>query len=110
MAKIHAWFLLDGGVNFTDHIHAPPSEWPRLDNRVHCRRGNHLNFPKLLTRLTPFIIFETVLKHAGLVEPRSPNQPLHLVSRLVSPTSSFVHLMQKPIRLGWSQTFKQQAF
>jgi hypothetical protein len=63
-----------------------------------------------LTCLTSLIIFEAIFKHGGPVISRSLNQPLHLMSRLMSLTGSFMNLVQEPIHLSRSQALEQQSF
>jgi hypothetical protein len=56
-------------INFANHIHAPASEQPWFDDRVHYWRWYHLNLPEPLTCLTSFIIFEAIFKHGGPLIP-----------------------------------------
>ena len=69
-----------------------------------------MNLAESLTCLTSLVIFKAILKHGRPVISRSPNQPFHLMSRLMSTAGSLMNLMQKPIQLRRSQTFKQQSF
>jgi hypothetical protein len=53
------------------------------------------------------LIFDAIFKRGGPVISRTPNQPLHVMSRLMSPTGSFMNLVQELIRLSRSQALEQ---
>jgi hypothetical protein len=80
-------------INLTDHVHGPSSEWPRFDDRIHYWCWYYLYFPKPLTGLASFIIFEAIFQHVRPIISQASDQPLHLVGWLMSTIRTFMDFM-----------------
>jgi hypothetical protein len=87
------WLHRDGLHPFGEIVRDGQNVLMTLAGWIHYWCLYHLYLSKPPTCLTSLIIFEAIFKHGGPVIPRSPNQPLHLMSQLMRSTGSFMNLV-----------------
>jgi hypothetical protein len=80
------WMYVANEIQFST------SEWPRLDNWMQQRSRHQLNISMLLTLFTSFVVPKAIDYHSRPMKESSSKKPLHLRSRLMSTTNSFMNL------------------
>ena len=78
-------------VNLIDQINSPFSKRPRLNYGIHSRCRSTLHVIKFLAFLETLVICKTIFQHCWPKIPIPPDYPLHLVSRLMGSTNTFMY-------------------